>query len=165
MTEILSEREAEEWWRWMVRVGAQESNSLRASYESLARRLAEVEAERDANATARDAWERLHGELSALTKRDLTLAADRVAAAEARLAEVEQALRDAIECVESWAAYASGYFQEKHDLAGDLARLRAVLDKEEPDRECGIHGPDATYVTQMESYCTCRNVDKGEPDG
>ena len=36
-------------------------------------------------------------------------------------------LRDAIECVESWAAYADDYFATKHDLAGDLARLRAAL--------------------------------------
>jgi hypothetical protein len=37
------------------------------------------------------------------------------------------ALRDAIECVESWAAYASPYFQEKHNLRGDLDRLHAAL--------------------------------------
>ena len=37
-------------------------------------------------------------------------------------------LRDAIECVESWAAYADDYFATKWDLAGDLARLRAALE-------------------------------------
>lgn len=37
------------------------------------------------------------------------------------------ALWDAIDCVLAWSAYASEYFKEKHDLAGDLARLRAVL--------------------------------------
>ena len=45
--------------------------------------------------------------------------------------KLEAALSDAIECVEEWAAYASPYFQEKHDLAGDLARLRAVLGEQE----------------------------------
>lgn len=43
-----------------------------------------------------------------------------------------KALADAIECVESWSAYASDYYREKHDLAGDLARLRAALPKEQP---------------------------------
>ena len=42
-----------------------------------------------------------------------------------RMAELEGALTDAIECVESWGAYASDYFQDKHGLADDLARLRA----------------------------------------
>ena len=37
------------------------------------------------------------------------------------------ALRDAAECVESWGAYADDYFAAKHDLAGDVARLRAAL--------------------------------------
>jgi hypothetical protein len=45
----------------------------------------------------------------------------------ARIAQLEAALADAIECVGSWAAYASPYFQEKHDLAGDIARLQAAL--------------------------------------
>jgi hypothetical protein len=37
------------------------------------------------------------------------------------------ALIEARNSVESWAAYASPYFQEKHDLDGDLARLDAVI--------------------------------------
>ena len=53
---------------------------------------------------------------------------DRVAA---DLRRAREALADAIECVESWAAYVSPYFQEKHDLAGDLARLRAALSGKE----------------------------------
>ena len=36
-------------------------------------------------------------------------------------------LLDAIEEVESWAAYAGEYFRSKHDLDGTLARLRAHL--------------------------------------
>lgn len=45
----------------------------------------------------------------------------------ARIAELEKALREAIECVEMWSGYASEYFRDKHDLAGDLKRLRSVL--------------------------------------
>ncbi len=41
--------------------------------------------------------------------------------------KLREALRLAIETVEFWAAYASSYFQEKHDLAGDLQKLRAAL--------------------------------------
>jgi lipopolysaccharide biosynthesis protein len=41
--------------------------------------------------------------------------------------ELRKALEDAIECVESWSGYASEYFQDKHDLKGDLSRLRAAL--------------------------------------
>ena len=52
---------------------------------------------------------------------------DEVERLQARVRELETALGDAIECVESWAAYATDYFREKHDLAGDLARLRAAL--------------------------------------
>jgi hypothetical protein len=44
-----------------------------------------------------------------------------------RIAELDKALREAIDDIESWAGYASDYFQEKHDLAGGLARLRSVL--------------------------------------
>lgn len=54
----------------------------------------------------------------------LQMRLDRIEAQRDRLAA---ALQDAIECVESWGAYASEYFQNKHDLAGDLARLRAAL--------------------------------------
>lgn len=46
-------------------------------------------------------------------------------------AETLAALKDARECVEAWAAYASEYFREKHDLAGDLARIDAAIRKAE----------------------------------
>lgn len=45
----------------------------------------------------------------------------------AEVTRLVQALRDAREMVDEWAAYASDYFQEKWDLAGDLAKLDAVL--------------------------------------
>jgi hypothetical protein len=57
-----------------------------------------------------------------------TLRADGLQAENARLRE---ALRLAIESVEFWAAYASPYFQDKHDLAGDLQKLRAALGEKE----------------------------------
>ena len=37
------------------------------------------------------------------------------------------ALVDAIECVEDWACYATDYMRKKHDIDGDLERLRAAL--------------------------------------
>ena len=55
------------------------------------------------------------------------------AALKARAERLAKALRDAIECVESWSAYADEYYKAKHDLAGDLARLRAALAEEAPD--------------------------------
>ena len=36
-------------------------------------------------------------------------------------------LEFAIECVESWGAYASDYFKDKYDFEGDLKRLRQAL--------------------------------------
>lgn len=48
-----------------------------------------------------------------------------------RVRTLQQALGEAIEGIESWAAYASDYFREKHGLADEVAALRAVLhDKE-----------------------------------
>jgi hypothetical protein len=41
--------------------------------------------------------------------------------------KLRAALGLAIDAVEHWASYASPYFQEKHDLAGDLQKLRAAL--------------------------------------
>jgi hypothetical protein len=65
----------------------------------------------------------------------LTLGAEAAAAIEKMIqAENEKlraALRLAIDAVEHWASYASPYFQEKHDLAGDLQELRAALGEKE----------------------------------
>jgi hypothetical protein len=41
--------------------------------------------------------------------------------------KLRAALRVAMDAVEHWASYASPYAQEKHDLAGDLQKLRAAL--------------------------------------
>jgi hypothetical protein len=45
--------------------------------------------------------------------------------------KLRAALRLAIDAVEHWASYASPYFQEKHDLAGDLQEMRAALGEKE----------------------------------
>ncbi len=55
----------------------------------------------------------------------------RIAELQAENARLRDALRLAIEAVEFWAAYASPYFQDKHDLAGDLQKLRAALGEKE----------------------------------
>jgi hypothetical protein len=47
--------------------------------------------------------------------------------AAAEIEKLRAALGLAIDAVEHWASYASPYFQEKHDLAGDLQKLRAAL--------------------------------------
>ena len=60
-------------------------------------------------------------------------AADRIEQHHAELAELRAALVDARDDVADWAAYASEYFQEKWNLAGDLARIDAVLSKYRQD--------------------------------
>jgi hypothetical protein len=42
-------------------------------------------------------------------------------------ARLRDALRLAIDAVQFWAAYATPYFQDKHDLEEDLRKLRAAL--------------------------------------
>ncbi len=44
-------------------------------------------------------------------------------------AELVEALKNAAEEIESWGAYASPYFQNKHDLAGSVAVVHAVITK------------------------------------
>lgn len=45
----------------------------------------------------------------------------------ARIAELHEALKEARGMIEDWASYADEYFQVKWDLAGDLAKIDAVL--------------------------------------
>ena len=56
-----------------------------------------------------------------------------IADLEARCAEMKAALNDAIESIEDWAGYASEYFRQKHGLAEEVARLKALA-------EGGKHG-------------------------
>ena len=43
---------------------------------------------------------------------------------------LREALKDATDEIESWGAYASEYFQAKHDLAGNVAKFRAIIQAE-----------------------------------
>lgn len=47
-----------------------------------------------------------------------------------RIQDLETVLAEAITLIQDWGAYADDYFQHKHDLAGDVARLRVVLTQE-----------------------------------
>lgn len=66
------------------------------------------------------------------SERQLRAAWDRVALAETQVEQLRAALAEAREDVASWGAYASDYFQEKWDLAGDLARIDAALEARTP---------------------------------
>jgi chromosome segregation ATPase len=84
---------------------------------------------RDASTALRSlAAERDHLEKTAMRaaqRHEAAMArADRLQVENARLRE---GLRLGIDAVEFWAAYASPYFQDKHDLAEDLRKLRAAL--------------------------------------
>lgn len=68
----------------------------------------------------------LHNRIAALELSAQQCAHERDCAVE-RVAGLEKALREAIESIEDWAGYASEYFQEKHDLKGELARLNSAL--------------------------------------
>ncbi len=65
----------------------------------------------------------------------LTLNAEAAAAIgqmiQAENEKLRAALRLAIDAVEFWAAYATPYFQDKHDLVDDLQKLRAALGEKE----------------------------------
>lgn len=68
----------------------------------------------------------LHAEL--VDPEQMQWAADlREAAQHIRL--LREALADAIVCVQDWSAYVAPYYLEKHDLDGDVKRLRAALEK------------------------------------
>lgn len=43
---------------------------------------------------------------------------------EAELERLRVLLDEAADCIAGWGAYASEYFQDKHDLAGDVRRFR-----------------------------------------
>lgn len=51
-------------------------------------------------------------------------AADEITALRAKVKALQEALVDASERVADWGAYAGKYFQEKHDLEGEVSRIR-----------------------------------------
>lgn len=55
-------------------------------------------------------------------------AADTIEAQAERIRMLREALADAIVCVQDWSAYVAPYYLEKHDLHGDVKRLRAALE-------------------------------------
>jgi hypothetical protein len=64
----------------------------------------------------------------ALKNGEALLAAEAALAAEReKVRMAEEALEYAAEAIEEWGAYAGAYFQEKHDLAGDVEKVRATL--------------------------------------
>ena len=38
-----------------------------------------------------------------------------------------EALKEALDSIESWGSYASGYFQVKHDLEGDIEKTKTSI--------------------------------------
>lgn len=79
----------------------------------------EMEAEIAALKADRDTWRTNYfKDIEALQKE--------IAALTAKLEKAREALEDAAECIESWGGYASAYFQDKHDLAGDIERIRTA---------------------------------------
>jgi hypothetical protein len=72
------------------------------------------------------------------------------------------ALLDAIECVESWAAYASPYFQEKHNLRGDLGRLHAALAAHDAQQQEPQDAKDAARYRWLRDALYIGSMDVGE---
>ena len=75
-----------------------------------------------------------------------------------------EALEEAAEMVADWGGYASEYFQQKHDLAGDVAKLQAKADAlraqaEQPAAPVAS-APPADYdwtpeARQLAAQCWC----------
>lgn len=59
-------------------------------------------------------------------------------------AKLRDYLSQAANDIEDWGAYASEYFQDKHDLVGCVARYHAALSptggENAPKHVCGLHG-------------------------
>lgn len=56
-------------------------------------------------------------------------AADAIERQDAAIADLVQILKEAKDMVGDWGLYASVYYQEKHGLKDDLAKLRAAITK------------------------------------
>lgn len=94
------------------------------------RRLAEVLFESE-NDDAFDAWEEATHPWKILPLLDENAAqADRIAEFERECERLRGKLLEAAGCIGEWGAYASEYFQEKHNLAGDIAEFQAAAMQE-----------------------------------
>lgn len=71
----------------------------------------------------------LIGSAADLCVPDMRKAAAELRRLDALNAELVAALEEAVYEIEDWGAYASPYFQEKHDLEGSIAKVRAALAK------------------------------------
>jgi hypothetical protein len=60
-----------------------------------------------------------------------SLEQNRAEAIEAERDWFKELLAEAVDDIEHWGSYAGEYFQEKWNLAGDLAKYRAALDSTE----------------------------------
>jgi hypothetical protein len=68
---------------------------------------------------------------------------DELSSLRAEVVRLRKGYAEAIDDIESWAGYASEYFQSKHDLAGTLAQHRALLTGEGEGRGMSVHVDNA----------------------
>jgi hypothetical protein len=85
--------------------------SIPADVETLCLLLAKARVERDDIRARLDELERENAMLKEIMR------------------EAMSALVEAHDCIASWGSYSSHYFQEKHDLEGDMCRALAVANK------------------------------------
>jgi hypothetical protein len=71
--------------------------------------------------------ERLRRYFPPPTQPTVVVEVDLLLAAADEIEALRDALTEAVEDIEHWGGYASAYFQEKWDLAGDLAKYQSVL--------------------------------------
>jgi chromosome segregation ATPase len=96
--------------------------SQRLQIDRLKARIEELQAKADDWQTMKDELD-MAGANYQYLKQDTD---NEIAGLRKRNEELEKALEDAAECIESWGGYASAYFQDKHDLAGDIERTRTA---------------------------------------
>ena len=63
-------------------------------------------------------------------KEQLTETEQALSGSKAREGRYKDALLEAIDCISDWGSYASPYFQEKHDLQGDMDKLKLLTQEE-----------------------------------
>ena len=70
--------------------------------------------------------------------------------------KLRELLDEAVQEIEAWGAYASDYFQQKHDLAGTVARFKAALSQQdEPDApKCRDWTEDSSHENGN-YFCRC----------
>ena len=100
---------------------------LRTGYEAYERVNAELKAENERLERNRDMWK---GQVERQTE-ELRLAHEADKLLKSECEGLRESLTHAADEVESWGAYASDYFQQKHDLAGTVLKVRqAAVSKE-----------------------------------